>query len=86
MKLPVKPKDERDIIDDDNCFVCFVNTTEDRDYIVQAINCHEKLINALNTYGNHLPKCKYLQGLKCQIIDDCDCGLEQALKEADIGE
>lgn len=48
MKLPVWPKDERDIIDEDGAFVCFANTTEDRDYIIKAINSHEKLANALN--------------------------------------
>jgi len=41
MKLPVWPKDERGIIDEDGVFVCFANSTEDRDYIVQAINSHE---------------------------------------------
>ena len=43
MKLPVKPKGDRDIIDDDNAFVCFANTTKDRDQIIKAINSHEKL-------------------------------------------
>ena len=47
MKLPVKPKSDRDIIDDDNAFVCFANTTKDRDQIIKAINSHEKLVEAL---------------------------------------
>lgn len=44
MKLPVKPKDDddRDIIDADGKYVCFANTTEARDLIVQAINSYEK--------------------------------------------
>lgn len=43
MKLPVKPKDDddRDIIDADGAYVCFANTRESRDYIVQAINSYE---------------------------------------------
>lgn len=44
MKLPVWPKDDRDIIDEDGCWVGFANTTATRDYIVKAINCHEKLL------------------------------------------
>ena len=42
MKLPVKPKGDRDIIGDDNAFVCFANTTKDRDQIIKAINSHKK--------------------------------------------
>ena len=48
MKLPVKPKGDRDIIDDDNAFVCFANTTKDRDQIIKAINSHKKFKEALD--------------------------------------
>lgn len=41
MKLPIRPKSNRDILDEDGNFVCFANTTADRDYIVQAINAYE---------------------------------------------
>lgn len=47
MKLPVWPKNDRDIIDEDGRNVCFANTTADRDYIVQVINSHEKFKTAL---------------------------------------
>lgn len=84
MKLPVKPKDVRDIIDDDDAFICFANTKEDRDKIIIAINSHEKLVDALNNYGNHNPTCNYLSNLKGGVIEECDCGFEQALKEAEM--
>jgi|GEM_PF-5457377 len=48
MKLPIWPKDERGIIDGDGKFVCLANTTEARDYIVQAINSHEKLVKIID--------------------------------------
>lgn len=47
MKLPVQPKDDRDIIDANMGWVAFANNTEDRDYIVQAINSYEKLVLAI---------------------------------------
>lgn len=47
MKLPVHPKDERDIIDDEDYYVCFANTTEDRDRIIQAINSCENQSEAM---------------------------------------
>lgn len=47
MKLPVWPKGDIDIIDEDGAFVCSVNTTANRDYIAQVINSHEKLVEAL---------------------------------------
>jgi len=45
MKLPVKPKGERDIKDADGNWVAFANT--DRDEIITAINSHKKLVEAL---------------------------------------
>jgi hypothetical protein len=45
------------------------------DYIVQALNGHEKLLAALKRYGDHEPGC--VKG------DACNCGFEQALKESE---
>ena len=63
MKLPVKPKGDRDIIDDDNAFVCFANTTKDRDQIIKAINSHEKFKIAC---------AKAYEGLCTNDLDACD--------------
>ena len=49
------------------------NLSRQLDYIVQAINSHEKLLKALKKYGDHEPCC--VKG------DGCNCGFEQALKE-----
>lgn len=53
MKLPVKPKDDRDIINEDG-WVGFANTTESRDEIVKAINSHEKFKAEKQAYRNAL--------------------------------
>ena len=45
MKLPVWPKDDFQIIDEVGAHVCLVNTKAERDYIVTAINSHEKYID-----------------------------------------
>ena len=79
MELPVKPKDDRYIIDEVGVSVCFARTTEDRDQIVQAINSHEKLVE----YAQHKSNC--LKHAIYDIIDSdlrtrCTCGLEQALE------
>ena len=50
-------------------------TKDEADYIVQTINSHEKLARALRRYGDHEPCC--IKG------DACNCGLEQALSEAE---
>ena len=63
MKLPVKPKGDRDIIDDDNAFVCFANTTKDRDQIIKAINSHKKFKIAC---------AKAYEGLCTNDLDACD--------------
>ncbi len=34
----------------------------------------------LKEYGNHKDSCAYIQGLKGQAIEECNCGFEQALK------
>jgi len=82
MKLPVKPKDDRDIIDEDG-FVCFANTTEDRDHIVKAINCHEKLVEAIkDLYDLYKKKCTG-QHVKFQRIVSMHRQVKQALKEAE---
>lgn len=47
---------------------------------VPKLEAENKQLNeALNTYGNHLPNCAYVQGLKGGSIEDCDCGFEQTL-------
>ena len=38
----LKDDDDRIIIDKDGKYICFANTTEHRDSIIKAINCHEK--------------------------------------------
>lgn len=35
---------------------------------------------ALKKYGNCLDSCSFRQGLKSNSFEQCDCGLEQALK------
>lgn len=35
---------------------------------------------ALDKYGSHTRGCAYTVGLGCCIIQECDCGFEQALK------
>jgi len=78
MKLPVKPKDDRDIINEDG-FVCFANTMATRDHIVKVINCHEKLMELLR-YAHNLPMNEagdYEENIKWQKET------EQALKEAE---
>lgn len=83
MKLPVKPKDVRDIIDDDDAFICFANTKEDRDKIIIAINGHEKLV--LLKQGSikfQCDKCHEWLTVTVQEIIGSDIKLEQDLKEA----
>ncbi len=80
MKLPVKSKDDRDIIDDNNNWVCFANTTQGRDQIVQAINSYEKRYRegyeaGLRAYAWWKDDVEY--------VGSCGTTLEQALKEAE---
>lgn len=85
MKLPVKPKGDRDIIDDDNAFVCFANTTKDRDQIIKAINSHEKLVdvcrNALTSLAiTKLPRLDDGVASDNDIIEIVISSLQQALE------
>jgi len=78
MKLPVKPKDDRDIIDEDGYYVCFANTTEDRNHIVKAINCHEKLINFVKTLRD---KTQFAQIPNYVLRRECEQALKQSEQE-----
>jgi len=83
MKLPVKPKDDRHIIDEVGVSVCFARTTEDRDHIVKALNCHEKLVEAIkDLYDLYKKKCTG-QHVKFQRIVSMHRQVKQALKEAE---
>jgi len=58
MKVPVYAQGKRDIIDQDGRHVCFANTTEYRDDIVQAINRYDKLVEAIETFPEvHMCTC-----------------------------
>jgi len=57
-------------------------TNDEADYIVQAINSHEKLVEALEIYGGHSKNCRK-QMSKDKDNWGCICGYEQALKEAE---
>ena len=44
---------------------------------------HDKLVEALKKYGNHLRDCPYFHPIMPTEEIKCNCGLEQALKEAE---
>lgn len=76
MKLPVKPKDSWQVIDANGVHVCFAHTMADRDFIVQAINSHEKYKTAY---------AKAYEGLCTNNLDACDKAIEllDEFKEAE---
>ena len=43
---------------------------------------NERLKEALQEYGWHKNSCAYVQGLRGNSIDECDCGFSQVLKES----
>lgn len=43
-EIPVKPKNSWEIIAENGNHICFTNSTEQRNYIVQAINSHKKSV------------------------------------------
>ena len=44
---------------------------------------HDKLVEALKKYGNHLRDCPYFHPILLTEEIKCNCGLEQAWKEAE---
>jgi len=75
-KLPVYPKGERDIIDEDGKFVCFANTTDYRDYIVKAINGHEKIIEFARKGEEITDSKEHPEGCyACRSCDEPGCNL-----------
>ena len=84
MKLPVFPQGKHQIIDECSNYVGTVKDKRARDYIIKAINSHEKLVEALRIYGHH---CRTDDSTMCEHMKHndypCTCGFEQALKEAE---
>ena len=62
------------------CYICGDVSERYADYIVQAINSHEKLKKALRRFGHHDSPCAGILDLNDDA--ECTCGFEQALKEA----
>lgn len=66
----------------DDFLICKSFGHQRADYIVQAINSHEKLLD----YAQHKPDCNLLSPIPCVKYNGkevgCDCGFEQTLKEA----
>lgn len=70
------------IIDNQRKLIACGLNEDEADYIVQAINSHKKLVDALKKYGRHsTPEICCEASIK--EGGRCICGLEQALKEAD---
>lgn len=53
---------------------------KDRKDVLSLQAKNKRLKAALSTYGNHKNNCAYVQGLKGNTIEDCDCGFEQTTK------
>ena len=86
MRLPLWPQGKQLIIDEVGDVVCSCKTKPERDYIVQAINSHEKLVElirdidaeaCLNRQEWHSED-EHLRGYARLLIDR----IEQVLKEA----
>lgn len=95
MKTPVFPKNNWQIVDSDGKHICLAGTTEQRDLIIQALNSHEKLVEATKALVEDRNILQQDEGIfACQCLakapDDitepplcCYCLGKQALEEAE---
>jgi len=66
--------------EDDGDFVLDKIYGAQREQIIELQAETKRLKEALEKYGWHEIDCAYVQGLKGNAVEDCDCGFEQALK------